>query len=314
MNAEQERAAGGHALTDLISAMRERKGSFTSREQRVADFVAANLEATTAMTIAELAAACDVSKPTVIRFCRSLACDGFRDFKLRLAQNLAVSQLYLHRSVDASQVTTEAAIDRVMTALISTVNTARGQIDSAAFQALRDVLVTSRQIVFAGVGGSSATVAGESANRFFRLGFPSYAVSDSLQLQMRAATLGPGDTLFAISASGETAGIVNAIAIAREYGANTACISRPGSSLGAEAEHAILLDRHVAGRGREHELAVVQHLQARLAGPQGRDDRLMPGQDPEFAGHARRHDHPRLTREHRALRGQQVHRHALAIG
>ena len=242
MNVERRppKHATDRVVMDLISAMRD--DTFTSREQLVANFVRENLEATTEMTIAELSAVCGVSKPTVIRFCRTLACDGFRDFKLRLAQNIAVSQLYLHRSADASAATTEAAVERVLSALFTTANAARDQIDGVQFQAVRDILAASRQILFVGIGGGSTMVAIESANRFFRLGIPSYAQSDGLLLQMWAATLGPDDTLFAISSSGEVEEVVNAVSIAREYGANTACITKPMSRLADGAEHAIVVD------------------------------------------------------------------------
>ena len=73
---------------DLISNLRQLNGTFAAREQKVADFVSAHLEEISGMTIAELAGAVGVSTPTVVRFCRSMGCDGFREFKLRLAQNL----------------------------------------------------------------------------------------------------------------------------------------------------------------------------------------------------------------------------------
>ena len=85
----------GHAAVDVISNLKKSEGRLSTREQKVADFVSANLERISAMTIAEVAKACDVSTPTGVRFCRTMGCDGFREFKIRLAQNLAVSLQYL---------------------------------------------------------------------------------------------------------------------------------------------------------------------------------------------------------------------------
>ena len=41
--------------------------------------------------LAALARKAGVSEPTVIRFCRSLGCDGWHSFKLKLAQGLALA-------------------------------------------------------------------------------------------------------------------------------------------------------------------------------------------------------------------------------
>ena len=92
---------GRARVADVISELRKHDGNFAAREQKVADFVKANLNTVSDMTIAKVAEAADVSTPTVIRFCRTLGCDGFREFKLRLAQNLAVSQQYLQPAIAA---------------------------------------------------------------------------------------------------------------------------------------------------------------------------------------------------------------------
>lgn len=176
----------------------------------MADFVKAHLEQISAMTIAELAGQCDVSTPTVIRFCRTLGCDGFREFKLRLAQNLAVSQQYLTAKPLPEQVRGDTAIDQILGALYASASAMQQQIDAEAMERAKAALLETRHLVFAGIGGGSSNVAQEAANRFFRLGIPAVSTSDSYILQMRAATLKAGDVLFLISASGEADAIVGA--------------------------------------------------------------------------------------------------------
>ncbi|WP_420004931.1 MurR/RpiR family transcriptional regulator [Arenibacterium sp. LLYu02] len=227
---------------DLISNLRQLHGSFAAREQKVADFVSAHLEEISAMTIAELAGAAGVSTPTVVRFCRTMGCDGFREFKLRLAQNLAVSLQYLapsHRDAPEGGV---SAVDQILGALYATVNVMRQQLDPARMDAAVTALASAGQIVVAGVGGGSTMVAQEAANRLFRLGIPAVAVSDSYLLQMRAATLRRADVLLLVSTSGEAAEIANAAGIAGGYGATTIAITRPGSRLAQEASVAIEAD------------------------------------------------------------------------
>lgn len=227
---------------DLISNLRQLNGTFAAREQKVADFVSAHLEEISGMTIAELAGAVGVSTPTVVRFCRSMGCDGFREFKLRLAQNLAVSLQYLapsHRDVSEGGA---GAVDQVLGALYATVNVMRQQIVPERMDAAVQALTEAGQIVVAGVGGGSTMVAQEAANRMFRLGIPAVAVSDSYLLQMRAATLGAGDVLLLVSTSGAADEVVSAAGIAGGYGATVVAITRPGSRLAQEATIAIEAD------------------------------------------------------------------------
>ncbi|GLP86983.1 MurR/RpiR family transcriptional regulator [Tritonibacter mobilis] len=227
---------------DLISNLRQLNGTFAAREQKVADFVSAHLEEISGMTIAELAGAVGVSTPTVVRFCRSMGCDGFREFKLRLAQNLAVSLQYLapsHRDVSEGGA---GAVDQVLGALYATVNVMRQQIVPERMDAAVQALTEAGQIVVAGVGGGSTMVAQEAANRMFRLGIPAVAVSDSYLLQMRAATLGTNDVLLLVSTSGAADEVVSAAGIAGGYGATVVAITRPGSRLAQEATIAIEAD------------------------------------------------------------------------
>lgn len=230
------------AVLDLISVLRRTNGEFAPREQRVADFVMENLEAVSQMVIADLAEACNVSTPTVIRFCRTLGCDGYRDFKIKLARNVAVSMQYLAPSQESSAPRDNSPVDLVVGALNSALEKTRAQLDPDAFEAAVLRLCDTNQILFVGIGGGSSIVANDAANRFFRLGIPSTFVNDSYLTQMRAATLKRNDTLFLISASGEAQEVIKAAEIANGYGASTICITRPESRLARISTIAITVD------------------------------------------------------------------------
>lgn len=229
------------AAYDLISRLRDLDGKLNTREQRVASHVLGNLGTVTEATLGEVAAAAGVSEPTVIRFCRTLGCEGFKDFKLRLAQNVAVSLQYLETSsVEARGAA--ATLDRVLGGIYAAANAARGQTDAGVLDRAVGALRAARQLVFVGLGGGSSMVAAEAANRFFRLGLPAVAISDGYLQRMRAAALEKGDLLFAISASGEARDVVSSVEIANQYGATTVCLTRPDSTLARLAELPILVD------------------------------------------------------------------------
>ncbi|MEM6637174.1 MAG: MurR/RpiR family transcriptional regulator [Pseudomonadota bacterium] len=217
-------------MSDVISALRNMDGNFATQEQKVADFVKSRMHDISTMTIAELADAAGVSKPTVIRFCRTLGCEGYREFKLRLAQNLAVSLQYLEADTSGESQGSDA-LDQVLSALSAASNIMRTQLDHEALCLAQTAIAECRNLVIVGIGGGSSMLAHEAENRFFRLGLSAKALSDSYVIQMRSATLGKGDVLLAISSSGEADAIVAAARIASGYGANTICLTKTGTAL-----------------------------------------------------------------------------------
>ena len=68
-------------------------------EQRVATIVLDNPVGVVHFTMAGLAEAAEVSEPTVMRFCASVGCEGFQDFKIQLAQTLALGLPVTHSSI-----------------------------------------------------------------------------------------------------------------------------------------------------------------------------------------------------------------------
>ena len=70
-----------------------------SAERRVADFVSANPGEVIHMSMARLSQACDVSDPTIMRFCRRFGFEGYQDFKLHLAQSLVPSAPFAYEQI-----------------------------------------------------------------------------------------------------------------------------------------------------------------------------------------------------------------------
>ncbi len=228
-------------VIDVIARTRQLDGSFSRGEQLVADFVLSNMEQAASLSQQEIADNTGVSVATVNRFCITVGCDGFRDFMLRLAQSVAVSLQYLGGpSRDDSE--SEQLVTQVFGALVDSLHLARSQLNSDSIKRAIDVLAETRRVAFIGVGGGSANVAKEGSNRFFRLGIPAEAYADGYLQRMVASTLETGDVVFAISASGQAAELLDSVSIARQYGAKTISLTRKGSDLAALTDITIEVD------------------------------------------------------------------------
>jgi RpiR family carbohydrate utilization transcriptional regulator len=189
-----------------------------------------------------------VSKPTVVRFCRSVGYDGLSDFKLKLAGSVSEGVPFIHRSVDADDKTSDIAvkvIDNTVAAFLKYRNDASSFALEHAAQALAATQKTNRRIEFYGVG-NSGIVAQDAQHKFFRLGVNAIAYSDGHMQVMSASMLKPGDCAVIISNSGRTRDLMDACDIAKKQGATTIVITTSGSPL-ASSGHIHLTADHPEG-------------------------------------------------------------------
>lgn len=207
--------------------------SLAPAEQRVGKLVLADPRAFAKLPVSELADRAHVSKPTVVRFCRSVGYDGLSDFKLKLAGSVSEGVPFIHRSVDADDKTNDIAvkvIDNTVAAFLKYRNDASFFALEHAAQALADTQKTNRRIEFYGVG-NSGIVAQDAQHKFFRLGVNAIAYSDGHMQVMSASMLRPGDCAVIISNSGRTRDLMDACDIAKKQGATTIVITASGSPL-----------------------------------------------------------------------------------
>lgn len=190
------------------------------------------------MRLSEIAEGAGVSVATVNRLCQKVGCEGFKDFRITLAQSVAVSLQYLDADGE-DEPPHDQLVTKVFSALIDTLKLVRNQLEQSDLEAAVLALSNANRIVFFGVGGGSANIAQEGANRFFRLGIPSEAHSDGYFQRMLASTLKKGDVLFAISASGSPKELLDSVKAAHQYGATTICLTKSGSPLTELCKHSM---------------------------------------------------------------------------
>ena len=225
--------------------------SLAPAEQRVAKLCLADPRAFTMLPVAQLADRAHVSKPTVVRFCRSVGYNGLSDFKQKLAGTVNEGVPFIHRSVDADDKTADVlvkVIDNTVAAFLKYRNKASSNQIDKAVAALVAAFQTGRQVQFFGVG-NSGVVAQDAQHKFFRLGLHSTAYSDGHMQVMSASILQKGDCVLIISNSGRTRDLMDACDIARRNGATTIVITASGSPL-ASAGHIHLSADHPEGFDR----------------------------------------------------------------
>ena len=222
-------------------------------EQRVARLLLSDPRSFATLPVGELSLRSNVSKPTVVRFCRSVGYDGLADFKLKLAGSVNEGVPFVHRAVDDDDKAGDIVVkvvDNAVAAMLRYRNAAAGQLFERAIAALAETgrrAAEGRRVEFYGVG-NSGFVALDAQHKFFRLGVLAAAISDSHVQVMSATMLKPGDTAVLISNSGRSRDLLDVADIARKKGATVIFITASGSPLAREAlsapQHILLAADH----------------------------------------------------------------------
>jgi RpiR family carbohydrate utilization transcriptional regulator len=217
----------------MLERIKSTLSSLAPAEQRVGKLLLADPRTFSTLPVTELADRAGVSKPTVVRFCRSMGYEGLSDFKLKLAGSLSEGVPFIHRNVGAQDSSNDVlvkVIDNTVTAFLKYRNDASSAAIDKAAEAIALTHKKGKRLEFFGVG-NSGIVAQDAQHKFFRLGFHTISHSDGHMQIMSASLLGPGDCLVVFSNSGRTRDLLDSCEIAKKNGATTVVVTASGSPL-----------------------------------------------------------------------------------
>jgi len=224
----------------LIASIEQARTTLRRSERKVADYVLAHAEEVIHLRIVDLARAAGVSEPTVVRFCRAIGCNGFQGFKLALAQHVAHAPSYAPFSL-TEQDSARDYSSKVFDATIGTLRQVRDQLDARVIEQAVAALASARRVEFYGFGASSA-VAMDAQHKFFRLQIPSAAYADPHLQTMSAMSLDQDDVVVAISQSGRTQALLDAMQLVQEAGARVIGLAPGQTPVATECDLAIHID------------------------------------------------------------------------
>jgi RpiR family carbohydrate utilization transcriptional regulator len=200
--------ASANALEAVRAALPDLRKSDAKVARLVLEQPASILDA----TVATLSRRAGVSQPTVIRFCTAVGFDGFQDFKLRLAQSLALGRSATHSVISASD-SLGGVSDKIFEYTLSSLDWARRHLDRDALRQAVEILAAARSIEFFGYG-ASGIVARDAEQKFPLFGVPCRFQPDFHQQVMAASMMKQGDVALVISNTGRTRQIVEVAEIA----------------------------------------------------------------------------------------------------
>lgn len=222
------------AMPPLIPFMRGLLPTLNPTERLIAECVLEDPERAISSSIAQLKDASGASVGAIVGFCRRVGLDGFADFKIALARDLAQSGLPTGGADQDGS-------------LFSEVFKFHGQslgetlrINSEeSLERVAHALERARRIELFSIG-LSYSVAYTAYCKFLLLGLPATAHFDSHIQLINATQMKAGDLAFGISVSGTTRETVQCMEVAKANGATTVCLTNAmKSTITSYSDHAL---------------------------------------------------------------------------
>lgn len=248
MSKARNTADGG----DLLPRLEGMMDSMTRSEVRIAKRILAAPHDFVRSSVRAVAADLGVSEPTILRFCRAVGCEGFKDLKFRLIQELALTQANSDRAEratkaagspgravgvpDARGLEKDPDDDRLFDTIIEALTRTRATLAYKDLHSSAQAIAKAGRVVVYGIGGSSAALASEAHNRLFRLNIPVMVFTDGYTQRMSAAILAEGDVALFISSTGRPRELQESLELAKYCKATCIAITDKETPLGRDAD------------------------------------------------------------------------------
>ena len=199
--------------------------SMGKAEKKIADFLLKDPKAILPLSIVDFAEACGVGEATIVRFSKRLGLDGYQQLKISIAQEEDAPPVdNISKKDSAYDILTKVCRD-----INSSLEKTMVVIDADEIAKFCEAIMKAREVCIFGLGNSAA-VALDVSHKFLRLGIKAHAFTDNHMQAIAASHLGRGDVAFAISHSGSSRDIIEAMEIAKNNGATTVAITKNGKA------------------------------------------------------------------------------------
>ena len=279
----QLRNLQGAEASAILGQIQRARGGFSPAERRVADYVLAHPRSMLNDPVAEIARAAQVSQPTVIRFCRSMGCEGLSDFKLRLASGLSGTVPLTHTQVTGDDSILELGT-KVLGNTASAILQVRDHLNRDSINRAIALLAAARRVdcFAAGYAGAAAM---DAQFKLLRLGVPSGLYTEPRAQTMAAHVLGKGDVALIVSSGGRRPELLAVADLAHARGASVIAITASQSALARKADVALIVDHvedaelHLPMISRVLHLLMVDILAVGVALQRDQPLALLPGSE-----------------------------------
>ena len=204
----------------ILDSIRSQLPDMFPAERKAAEFILANPEKASQISVTELADLSDSSDATVIRMCKRLGFTGFYQLKLALASELGYIQLMGQQTKPGGYMDCGETLRLITRNIIS--------MERNLDQEMLDEVVTrvlESRIVYVIAAGNSIPSAMDFSFRLNRIGIPAVCNVVIENTLNSLALAREDDLLFAVSHSGSSKQVIRSIELARSRGMHSVILT-----------------------------------------------------------------------------------------
>ena len=222
-------------MKNALLRLREASASLSAAEQQIARYITENPEEATLLTVRELAQRTFTSPSSVVRVCRSVGFDGYKELRRALVGELAaLGDKGRHAEAELSPAdSVRDIVDKVTHKNIQSLSDSQLLLSPEVVEQCVQLLDSCRCVLLFGLG-SSLLVAHDTYLKLLRLDKPCVVNDDWHSQLLSARNATPADVGIAISYSGQTAEVIECMKALKANGVPTIAITRYSPSRVAE--------------------------------------------------------------------------------
>lgn len=188
----------------ILEVIRGQYVDFSQTEKKIADYILQNYEEIKNMNIKTLSSITTASPATITRFCKKIGCKSYAEMKIRLSTE---------QSVSVSK--GEGIFEEVFSYYLRIIGETNKSLNKEMIYEALEMIFNAKRIYIYGVGSSGWT-AEELNFRFLKMGLTARCLTNPHLMYVGSKNLNEDDLVIAISSSGATDEIVEALDICRE--------------------------------------------------------------------------------------------------
>lgn len=223
-------------MKSALLRLRESRDSLSETERAVADYLLDHPQEAMELSIHEMAERSFSSPSTIVRMCRRIGFDGFKEFRRCVTYEMAVrkqSQEEEQKEISRED-SLEEIIEKITYKNIMSLEDTKNLLDGETLAKCVDLISQCRAVLLFGIG-ASLCAARDAYLKFLRLNKPCIVNDDWHSQYLQAKNATPDDLGIVISYSGETVEMVECMKAMKENGtpiiAITRCVNSPVSQL-----------------------------------------------------------------------------------
>lgn len=233
--------------------------TFSNAEKLVAKYILEEPQHVVNYTTKQLSEKCKTSESAIIRFCKRIGINSFKNFKIELAKEISLGNNdLLYDSPIKFDDHISDVIYKVMTKSIKALQTTNQLLSTQQLDEAIAAIHGANRVYLYGAGGSSI-VAQDLTLKLLRINVLAFQHADIHVQMMNAANMDENDVLFVVSTSGTTKEVIQLIEIAKEKNTKTILLTQQRKSV-ARSKADIILDISV-----EEETLRIGTMSARIA-------------------------------------------------